>query len=79
MAVDMLVHSDEEGFFGVSQAIRREYRELHNLQNSDEIKGIKDELKREQAATVRVVEPKGKRRRRGVVQFLSKRSNVTDL
>ena len=49
----------------------KEYRELHNLQNSDEIKGIKNELKREQAATVSVVEPKGKRRRKGVVTTFS--------
>ena len=76
----MLVHSNEEGFFGVSQATTKEYRELHNLQNSDKIKGVKDELKREQAAMVSVIEPKGKRRQKGVVQlFLSKRSNVTDL
>ena len=53
---------------------------MHNLQNSDEIKGIKDELKWEQAVMVSVVELKGKRRQKGVVQhFLLKRSNVTDL
>ena len=64
MAVDMFVHSDEEAFLKISQAATKEYRELHHLQNSNEIEEVKEELKRERAATVTVIEPKGKRRRK---------------
>ena len=72
MVVDMFVHSDEEAFLKISQAATREYRELHHLQNSDEIEEVKEELKQERAATVTVIEPKGKQRRKSVVEFIDK-------
>jgi hypothetical protein len=66
MAVDMFISSEEEGFLSIPLVATNQYRadNLNNLQNSDDIEEIKEEIKRERAPTVSAVEPSGKRRQK---------------
>jgi hypothetical protein len=64
MAVDMFISQKEENLMKVAapQAATLKNRDLI-LPNSDAIEEIKEDIERERAPTVSVVEPKGKRRR----------------
>jgi hypothetical protein len=48
----------------IPPAATKSHREEYGLQNSDGIEEIKEELKRERATTLSVVEPTGKRRKK---------------
>jgi hypothetical protein len=60
MAIDMFVSSAEEAFMKILPATKKAHREEYGLQNSDGIEEIKEEIKRDRAPTLSVVEPTGK-------------------
>jgi hypothetical protein len=65
MTVDMFISRKEEEFLKIMPELTTQYREKYeNIPNSDGVEIIKDELKRERAQTLSVVEPGGKRRRK---------------
>jgi hypothetical protein len=64
MVVDMFVSSAEEAFMKISPTATLAYREEYGLQNSDGIEEIKEELKRERAETLSIVDPGGKKRKK---------------
>ena len=64
MIVDMFLSREEEEFLKVDAQLTTKDRENHGIPNSDGIEVIKNELKRERAQTLSVVEPSGKRRRK---------------
>lgn len=47
----------------IPPAATKAYREEYGLQNSDGVEELKEDIKRERASTITVVEPSGKRRR----------------
>jgi hypothetical protein len=56
--------AQEEEFLKVDAQLTTEDREKHGIPNSDGIEVIKEELKRERAQTLSVVESSRKRRKR---------------
>ena len=62
MMVDMFISQKEEGFLKIGKATTLDYRETYTLPDSDGIEEIKEDVKRERAPTVSVVEPAEKRR-----------------
>ena len=63
MTVDMFISQKEEMLLKVAAPATLKNRETYNLPGSDAIEEIKEDMKRERAPTVSVVEPTGKRRR----------------
>ncbi|KAF8155394.1 hypothetical protein B0H34DRAFT_849557 [Crassisporium funariophilum] len=63
MMVDMFISLKEENFLKVAEAATLKNRQTYTLPGSDDIEAIKEDMKRERAPTVSVVEPTGKRRR----------------
>jgi len=60
--VDMFISQREEGFLKISKAATLNNRQTYTLLDSDGIEEIKDDMKRERAPTVSIVEPAEKRR-----------------
>ena len=63
MAIDMFISQKEENLMKVAAPATLKNRETYILPGSDAIEEIKEDMKRERAPTVSVVEPMGKRRR----------------
>ena len=61
MTIDMFISQKEENLLKVAAPVTLENRETYTLPGSDAIEEIKEDVKREQALTVSVVEPTGKR------------------
>ena len=59
MMVDMFISQKEEGFLKIGEAAT-----LNNRQDSDGIEEIKEDMKRERAPTLSIVEPAEKRRQK---------------
>jgi len=57
--VDMFISQKEEGFLKIGEAAT-----LNNRQDSDGIEEIKEDMKRERAPTLSIVEPAEKRRQK---------------
>ena len=64
MMVNMFISQKEEGFLKIGEAATLDYRQTYTLPDSDGIEEIKEDMKRERAPTVSVVEPAEKRRRK---------------
>lgn len=65
MTVDMFISRKEEVFLKITPQVTTQYREKYeNIPDSDGVELIKEELKRDRAQTLSVVEPGGKRRRK---------------
>jgi hypothetical protein len=60
--VNMFISQKGEGFLKISEAAPLNNRQTYTLPDSDGIEGIKEDMKKERAPTVSVVEPAEKRR-----------------
>ncbi|EDR07896.1 uncharacterized protein LACBIDRAFT_294490 [Laccaria bicolor S238N-H82] len=60
MSIDMFLTREEEEFLKVDAQLTTEAREEHGILNSDGIEIMKEELKRDRAQTLSLVEPSGK-------------------
>jgi len=64
MMVNMFISQKEEGFLKIGEAATLNNRQTYTLPDSDGIEEIKEDMKRERAPTLSVVEPAEKRRRK---------------
>ena len=62
MMVNMFISQKEEGFLKIGEAATLDYRQTYTLLDSDGIEEIKEDMKRERAPMVSIVEPAEKRR-----------------
>ena len=63
MMVTMFISQKEESFLKIAVAATLNNQDIYGLPDSDGIEEIREEVKRERAPTVSIVEPSGKRRR----------------
>jgi hypothetical protein len=65
MTVDMFISWKEEVFLKITPQVTTQYREKYkDIPNSNSMEIIKEELKRDRAQTLSIMEPGGKRRRK---------------
>ena len=65
MTVNMFISHKEDIFLKITPQVTTQYREKYeNILDSDGVNMIKEELKRDRAQTLSIVEPGGKRGRK---------------
>jgi hypothetical protein len=64
MAIVIFISSTEEGILKIPSDATKQYRLDNCLLNSDDIEEAREEVKRDRAPTVSLVEPSGKRRQK---------------